>query len=207
MFEFDRCVIVDQSKAPIAEGFVRAFEKGEMDFTSNRDISTWLHAGQSVSVYIYNASMGECVYEGVVKTAILHHVQLGRLKLVTNRQKRSNTRVNTELAYVVRYYCDVNHPDEELAFEKPVAVTILNVSAEGFLISCKERYDIGFTFVFTFREAARDIPLHAEVVRRVQGDYGFRYGCRTIGLPVNDQNEIHRWVFSQQIELRRQHRM
>ena len=207
MYEMDRCVIVEQSKSPIAEGFVSSFEQGEMDFVSNRNISHWMHTGQRVKIYVYNASMGECIYDGIVKTAILHHVQLAGLKMVTNLQKRNNTRVATELAYAVRYYCDAVTPDNVREFEKPVPITILNVSAEGFLISCKERFDIGFTFIFTFHVASREIPVHAQIVRREQGHFGFHYGCHLTDVPLNDQNEIHRWVFSQQIALRRENKI
>lgn len=189
------------TKAPVAEGFVRTFSEGTMDITSSQDVSSWLRAGQAVSVYIYNASMGECLYTGVVKEALLHHARFEGMQLVTNRQQRSNTRVDADLAYVLRYY---REGKEEKAFETPLPVTILNVSAEGVFFSCKTRFDIGFQFIFAFRETPRDIPLTAEIVRREVLPGGFRYGCKFVGISVNDENEIHRWVFSQQIEQRRQ---
>ncbi|MFT8887895.1 MAG: PilZ domain-containing protein [Ethanoligenens sp.] len=200
MHEFDKCVIVDTDRNPIVEGFVRAFESGVMEITTVKDTTGWVYDGQDVRIHIYNASMGECVYDGRIQTALLTHVRLTALKLVANRQKRNNTRVNTELEYLFRFYAD---SDGEHPFEKPLHVTILNVSAEGIYIACKERFDIGFNFVFAFRETPRDIPLTAEIVRREISPNGFHYGCHFVNISQKDSNEIHRWVFGQQIELRR----
>lgn len=200
MHEFDRCVIVDQDKSPVTEGFVRSFENGVMDIGAAKDVDNWLHERQSVQIHIYNASLGECIYSGQVKSAHKLHVQLVSIKLIVNRQQRNNTRVNTDLNYLFRFYADADgtHP-----LEKPVHATILNVSAKGMYIACKERFDIGFRFSFTFRETVRDIPVTAEIVRREISPNGFHYGCQFINVPEKDCDEIHRWVFSQQIELRR----
>ncbi|ADU28124.1 PilZ domain-containing protein [Ethanoligenens harbinense] len=200
MHEFDRCILIDAAHTPVSEGFVRSFDNGVMEIMSAKDIAGWVQAGQSVQVHVYNSSLGECVYEGRVQSVMLLHVYLDGLQLITNRQKRNNTRVNTELPYLMRYYEDADgaHP-----FEKPVPVTILNVSAAGVYVACKERFDIGLRFVFTFRETARDIRVTAEIVRRDISPNGFHYGCRFADIPEKDANEIHRWVFTQQIEQRR----
>lgn len=201
MHEFDKCVIVDSEGKPITEGFVRAFASGKMDIGTVKDVKGWLQGGQHVRVYIYNASLGECIYEGNVQSALILHVTLSPVTMVTNRQKRNNTRVNVELPYLIRYYVD---KDGKHPFESPLHVTILNISAEGVYLSCKSRFDIGFRFAFIFREASHDIPVIAETIRRDITVGGFRYGCHFIDILQNDSDEIHRWVFQKQIELRRE---
>ncbi len=201
MHEFDKCILIDAAHTPVTEGFVRSFDNGVMEIMSPKDVAEWLQAGQSVQVHIFNSSLGECVYEGHVQSVMLLHIFLDGLHLVTNRQKRNNTRVGTELPYLIRQYQDADgvHP-----FDKPISVTIRNVSAAGVYFACKERFDIGFRFVFTFRETARDIPVTAEIVRRDISPGGFHYGCRFVDISEKDANEIHRWVFTQQIEHRRE---
>lgn len=201
MHEFDRCVIVDADKNPVTEGFVRSFEKGDVEIRTAKDATGWLHRGQPVQVHIYNASMGQCIYSAKVKTVHMRMVQLISAELVVNRQKRDSTRASVELDYLFRFYVDEDgtHP-----LEKPVQVKLLNVSAKGMCIACAERFDMGFRFAVTFRETARDIPLVVEILRREATPGGFRYGCQFTGIAEKDADEIHRWVFRQQIEQRRQ---
>lgn len=200
MHEFDKCVAVDTANHPIAEGFVRSFTSGIMEIKPSKDLADWLHEGQTLQIHVYNASLGECIYQGQVSSALPNRLQLASVKLVHNQQKRNNTRVNTELNYLFDSYADA---DGTHLMEKPVHATILNVSAKGIYITCKERFDIGFRFAFTFRETSRNIPVIAEIVRREISPNGFRYGCQFFNIPERDCDEIHRWVFRQQIELRR----
>lgn len=207
MFEADKCVIVDKDKSPVAEGIVRLFDEdrleGFLDITSLQDISNWLHAEEDVSVYIYNASMGKLLYEGVVRSAVMRHVELKSMKLVSSQQQRNSTRVETNLSYVVRSGREKGYAR---AFAKPIPITITNVSAEGLCIVCREPFSVGFCFLFAFQETPREIPLVAEVIRREDMLRTYRYGCKISGISANNQNEIHRWVFSKQIEQRRKMR-
>lgn len=201
MHEFDRCLAVDTDKKPVAEGFVRSFSSGTMEIKTTKDTLNGLLKGQPLQIHVYNASMGECIYSGEIHSAFMRRLQLTSVQLVINRQKRNNTRVNTELNYVFDSYADEKGTH---LMETPVHTTILNVSANGVYLTCKERFDLGFRFSFTFRETARDIPVIAEIVRRELSPNGFRYGCQFVNISERDCNEIHQWVFQQQIELRRQ---
>lgn len=196
--EFDKCVVQSKSGGNAATGFVVEYESAYLKMQANNNFL--LRPSQEVYLLIYNQVKGECRYEATVRDIRDNVIFFENVKLVGSMQKRNNTRVSKELHYKIT---ERIQDDKTIALEKPVEITILNISAQGMYINSDENFYIGFRFPLTFRELKRPIRLVAEIIRREVYTRSFNYGCFFVGISNKDMDEIFRYVLKEQIEQRR----
>jgi c-di-GMP-binding flagellar brake protein YcgR len=198
--EFDKCLIFSNDSAKCIEGFVHEYESGVMKVYTQGKADDSLWPGLKVFTHVYNSVKGECKYIGTVDYVGFNSVKIINVSFVSSIQKRDNTRVNKQMKYRITA-CMRN--DEKVKLEKPVDITILNISAQGICFNSIEKFDPGFRFPLVLREALRPINLMIEVVRREDYTRSFNYGCRFIGISEKDVDDIFRFVLKEQISQRR----
>lgn len=84
-----------------------------------------------------------------------------------------------------------------------VAATVVNISANGALVHCRHRFEIGDQFTMLFTATDHPVHLRAEVVRSEPAPAGRNYGCRFVGLSPRDSDVLHRYALHQQALQRR----
>ena len=198
MYEFDKCIVASESGTKLAEGFVQEYEGTIMKVRLEGEFS--LLVSQDITIFVFNRVKGECVYKGVVATLGVQNVVFDKVKFVRSTQKRDNTRVGKTLSYRITH-CFIDQKVEKL--EKPIDITILNLSAQGMYISCDSIFVVGHRFPLTFREAGAPIELDVEVVRCEKNRRSNKYGCRFLDISERESDNIYRFVLHEQIEQRR----
>ena len=198
MYEFDKCLVVSKSGSQLAEGFVIGLNSEDMKMSANNDYS--LVVPQEVTIFVYNSVKGECVFGGTLDYIREKKIYLKKVRLIRSLQKRNNTRVDIVLRYQITHQY---RESRVVKRERPIDITILNISAQGMYISCFDKFIMGYKFPFVFKEAGRPIELSIEIVR--SEDYGrsFNYGCRFVGIDQKDMDNIFRFVLHEQIEQRK----
>ena len=203
MHEFDKCVMYTKYGTKAAEGFVHEFEDSVMKIFTHGDSNDLLPA-EEVYIYVYNSVKGECKYKGTVAKIALNDTEIVNIGLISAVQKRDNTRVNKQIKYMMTNKI-VN--DQKVKLEKPVVISILNLSAQGLYFNCDEKYEHGLKFRLYFKETSRPINLLIEVVRREEYNRSYNYGCRFVGISEKDMDEIFKFVLKEQIAQRRRARI
>lgn len=196
--DFDKCVIKSEKDYYLAEGFVQDFEttnkvtiEGDFDLTRS----------QRVQIYIYNRVKGECVYKATVADIKTNVVSFKDVSFIRSTQKRDNTRVNKQMRYRITHKFVDGNKFERL--EKPIDITIHNISANGMLISCRQEFEIGHRFPLVFKDAGRPIDLDVQIVRAEQKRNTYYYGCQFLNISEKDADNIYRFVLHEQIMQRR----
>jgi hypothetical protein len=197
MYEFDKCIIEKKNGDYVTWGHVVEFESGLMRI---RVKSEYNHDNLNhVYLFIYN-SIGECKYQAEVYEIDDKNIIFRNLKPLSSVQKRSNTRVNKRINYQIT---NIFKEKEIVALEKPIDITILNISAIGIYFNSDENLIAGFKFQLIFCETARPIYLEVEVIRKEEFSRSFNYGCIFRNISNKDMDEIFRLVLKEQIEQRR----
>jgi len=203
LHEFDRCVITSKSGEELARGEIDAFDGSKARVNIIGDYS--LRVAEDVNLFIYNSVKGECVYFADVESIDGNELVLENLKFISSRQKRNSTRAEILLHYKITHKFGADGNIEKL--EKPIDITIINISANGMYIKCDEKFEKWHRFPFVFREAGMPMRLTAEVVRCVYSNRGNKYGCRFVDISEKDADNIYRFVLHEQIEQRRRRRI
>jgi hypothetical protein len=201
MHEFDKCIVASQSGTKLAEGFVHSFESTVMKVCLDGESGFYLL--QEVTIYVFNRVKGECVYKGVVADADGKNVAFSKVDFVRSTQKRDNTRVGKTLHYSITDRFSDKKSGKLEKLEKPIAITILNISANGMYISCDEVFTVGHRFPLVFKDAGKPICLDVEVIRCERKRRGNNYGCRFLNISEKEADNIFRFVLHEQIEQRR----
>ena len=197
MYEFDPCELFAENGDLLAAGSVVECENGRLRISLEDSDS--LHTGQVNRILILNNFLGECLYEATLEELPQGGAFYTQLRFMGSHQRRENTRVTCHLKSSIRGKFE----DGNLtAFEKPLEITILNISAQGMLISCLENLPIGLTFPFDFSETVPAIHMTVRTVRRETGGHGYRYGC-TFDITQREMDRLYRFVLQKQIEQRR----
>lgn len=198
MFEFDKCIIEKKNGEYVTWGHVVEFESG---FMRIRVKSEYNHDNlNEVYLFVFNSTQGECKYQADVYEIDDKNITFCNLKSLSSVQKRSNTRVNKRTHYQVTH---IFKEKEIVALEKPLDITILNISAIGIYFNCEENLLEGFKFQFVLCETKKPIYLEVEVIRREDFARSFNYGCIFRNISDKDMDEIFRFVLKEQIEQRR----
>lgn len=200
MHEFDKCLISSKDSRQVVEGFVHEYESGVMKIYTQGKPADFLIPSMKVNINVYNSVMGECKYTGDVKDITFNNIKIVNVGLISSIQKRDNTRVNKQLKYRITHSFN---DKEKVKLDKPVDITVLNISAQGICFNCDERFEAGFRFPLVFREATRNINLIIEVVRREEYTRSFNYGCKFVDISEKDMDDIFRFVLKEQIAQRR----
>lgn len=197
LYEFDKCLIT-KKEMKLGEGFVNDCTDKAMKIHIVGEHS--VRPFEKVTVYVYNNIKGECKFNGTVKELEENNLLIVDIDFVHSLQKRDNTRVNKQIS------CRVDSRFENgviVRLEHAFDIMILNISAEGMYFNCTEKFNSGFRFPFVFREAARNIDLTVEIIRREDYTRSYNYGCRFADISQRDADEIYRFVLKEQIEQRR----
>jgi c-di-GMP-binding flagellar brake protein YcgR len=198
--EFDKCIVFSKDGAKIAEGFVHEYESSVMKIYTQGERNDSITPFMEVFVYVYNSVKGECKYLCVVDKTNFNNIELSGVSLVSSVQKRDNTRVNKQLKYKITNSV-LN--GEKHRLEKPIDITVLNISAQGLYFNCEEKFEVGFSFPLIFKETFRPINLVIEIVRREEFPRSFNYGCKFVKVSEKDMDDIFRFVLKEQIAQRR----
>lgn len=198
MGDFDKCIIRTGDGENIAEGFVHDFES---NFKATLEGDFNLTRTQQVLIYIYNRIKGECVYRGTVADIKSNIILFRNVSFIRATQKRDNTRVDKIMRYRITHRFIEDGKLEKLP--KPIDITILNISANGMLIRCKEKFEDGHRFPLVFKDAGRPIDLDVKVVRSEEKDGDYYYGCTFLNIDEKDADNIYRFVLHEQIMQRR----
>ncbi|MDR3552420.1 MAG: PilZ domain-containing protein [Clostridia bacterium] len=197
MYEFDNCEIYGKTGEKLAYGTVMECENCVLKVAVANE--TGLEKGQTVDIFIFNSFLGECGYEGLVGETRPKEAIFTRLKSTGSRQRRENTRASCHIRSAI--YSKIEN-GEEIPFEKPLEISILNISAQGLYFSCMENLPVGFMFPLDFSETMPTIHLTVCTVRREDGGRGFRYGC-SLNIGRREMDRLYRYVLQKQIEQRR----
>ena len=200
MHEFDKCIIFSNGNAKFIEGFVHEYDAGTMRIYTQGKADDSIKPSVEVFVHVYNSVKGECKYIGVVDDVNYNNIKIVNVSLVSSIQKRDNTRVNKQLKYRISHYIK---DGQRLKLLKPVDITMLNISAQGFCLNCDQQYEVGFQFPLDFKETPRVIGLIAEIVRREDYTRSYNYGCKFVNISEKDMDDIFRFVLKEQIAQRR----
>ena len=204
MHEFDKCIIFTKDNLRFVEGFVHEYDKGVMKIYTQGESNSFIVPEMEVYINVYNCVKGECKYVGTVNRASFNNIEIGNISLISSLQKRDNTRVSKQLKYRFSHYFEGG---EKRRFDKPVDITILNISAQGIFLYCDRKFETGFRFTLLFRETPKPISLLVEVVRREEFPGSFNYGCKFVDISEKDMDEIFRFVLKEQIAQRRKNLM
>lgn len=198
MYEFDKCIIENKNGEYVAWGHVVEFVSGFMRIRVKSEYN--LMRSDEVVIFIFNNIKGECKYHAEVYEIDDKNIIFNNLKLVTSVQKRSNTRVNKRINYKITHIFNEN---EIINLEKPIDITVLNISAIGIYFNSNEDLMEGLKFQLLFYETKKPIYLEVEVIRKENYSRSTNYGCIFRNISNNDMDEIFRFVLKEQIEQRR----
>jgi hypothetical protein len=198
MYEFNKCIIEKKNGEYIAWGHVVEYESGLMRIRVKSEYN--LNISNEVIILISNSIKGECKYQADVYEIDDKNIIFCNLKLLGSVQKRSNTRVNKRINYKIT---NVFKENEIVDLDKPIEITILNISATGIYFNCNEVLLEGFKFQLIFCETKKPIYLEVEVIRKEDFSCSFNYGCIYRNVSNKDMDEIFRFVLEEQIEQRR----
>ena len=126
MHEFDKCDIYNIRWEKAAEGYVLEYGSGVMEVRT-RELA-YLNRGQDVLLYVLNSQTGESRYRAQVVQVNENSVLFDNVTFLKANQKRSNTRVAKQLKFNICYKIENGR---EVKLEKPVPITMLNISALG----------------------------------------------------------------------------
>ena len=198
MYEFDKCILTSDHETVLGEGYINEYQQDVMNLTLSGGFRP--APEDSVFLYIYDQVKGECKYSARVEEILMDRVTLRDLSLIRSLQKRDNTRAEKILRYrITERYTGVGL----VPLEKPVDITIVNISATGMCFNSDEKFRTGFTFSLEFRETTRPIELKIRIIRAEQFSHSNRYGCVFEDISDREKDEIFRFVLREQIEQRR----
>jgi hypothetical protein len=190
--------VISKSGLELADGFVVEFESPTMRIKTNNPHNAYIM--QELTLFVYNQVKGECVYTASVDSIEEKKLNLKNVKFVRSVQKRDNTRVSKIMKYRITHRFE---GEGTAKLERPIDITILNISAQGMYISCLDKFIVGHRFPLVFRDAGRPINLNVEIVRCEDYNRSYNYGCRFVGISQKDMDNIFRFVLHEQIEQRR----
>lgn len=201
LHEADKCVITNKG-VTIVTGFVNIFEGNKLEIKLNKDIK--LIEKEILDVYIYNPITGESLYEAEVASYENKAAVFTNVKHIRTMQKRNNVRIKTNLKYKIFSKCGEDGTPVEL--EKPVDVSILNISATGMLINqiinTKDDEPLyeQFKYIIKFKELKSPIDIVFRIVRKKEYYRSYRYGCEFEGLSQRQSDDIYKYILNLQIE-------
>jgi hypothetical protein len=198
MYEFDKCIIEKKNGEYLGWGHVVEFEGSLMRIRFKSEYELKLNNG--VYIFIFNSIKGECKYLADVYEVDDKNIVFNNLKMLSSVQKRSNTRVNKRISYKIT---NIYKDKEIIDLDKPIAITILNISAVGIYFNSDEELSEGFRFQLIFYETKKPIYLEIEIIRKEEFSRSFNYGCIFRNASNKDMDEIFRFVLKEQIEQRR----
>ncbi|HEX3026630.1 MAG TPA: PilZ domain-containing protein [Clostridia bacterium] len=198
MHEFDKCIITNKNGAKISEGIVSEYNSADMRINTTESHN--LRVYDEVLIYVYNQLKGECKYEGTVSQATGSRITLFNVSLVRSVQKRDNTRVSKQLKYMVTHSF---RGDRAIKLEKPIEITVLNISAQGLYLNSTHDFAIGSRFPLVLQETIKPIKVTVEILRKEKYTRSFNYGCQFADISQKDMDEIFRFVLKEQIDQRR----
>ena len=199
--EFDKCVVFLKSGVKVSEGFVHEYESNTMKIYTQGQSTNSLVPQAEIYIYVYNSVKGECKYLGIVNKVSFNNIDVYDVSLVSSVQKRDNTRVNKQLKYKIS--ACLNEKGEKRKLDRPMEITVLNISAQGMYFNCDKKFETGLRFPLIFRDTPRPISLTVEIIRREEFPRSFNYGCLFVGISEKDMDEIFRFVLREQIAQRR----
>jgi hypothetical protein len=200
MFEFDKCVIEKTNGEYVTWGHIVEFDSEHIKIRVKSEYSDYnLYR---IILFIYNSTKGECKYHADVSEIDEKNIILKNIELLSSVQKRSNTRVGKMIKYQIT---DTFKDKKIITLEKPIDITILNISAVGLYFSSDENLVLGFTFQLVFNEFKNPIYLEVEIIRRDEYARSYNYGCIFKNISNKEMDEIFRFVLKEQIVQRRRH--
>lgn len=203
MYEFDKCAIMDRGQNEIANGVVQQYEDDTMKIgITDGGI---IHEGTEVSVYIFNSMYGECKFEATVKFSSDVFVTLSNIRFVNSYQKRENVRVDKIMLCKItcKFIKNNDGKEEKRGLDKPIDITILNISATGLYINSAYKFRVGDTFPFTLTNTSKPLDVSVEIVRVEEYGRSNNYGCRFYNISRAEMDIIFKMVLKEQIEQRR----
>lgn len=200
MHEFDKCIIYSKESVKFLEGFVHEYETGTMKIYMQGKSDDSIRPSMEIYINVYNSVKGECKFVGVVEKTNFNNIEIADVIFVSSVQKRDNTRVNKQLKYKISSFYE---DGEKHKLDKPIDITMLNISAQGIYFNCDEMLVVGYRFPINFKEMTRPINLIAEIVRIEEYPRSFNYGCIFVDISEKDMDEIFRFVLKEQIAQRR----
>ena len=146
----------------------------------------------------YNDSEKKAVYmEGVITSKSDHIWQVNELTLIKIGNDRAFFRLDTNLDATITTF------DRFLNEEKECK--LLNISVGGARISSQEKYEKGDKFLLNVK-LLEDEPLSnmlCRVLRVIEKEDSFEYGCQFQGMTEEDQDKITQSIFEAQRQKRR----
>lgn len=118
-------------------------------------------------------------------------------------ERRMSLKVPTDIRFSIS---NMKHRDEEIEFDKPMNISVLNLSLGGMLISPDRDYEfsLGDSGYFEFNPYPQYLlSIEFEIVRVDNiGDFSV-YGCRFFGMMPGEEDILCKYIYDRQLEMRK----
>lgn len=194
-FDLDGCRVFASTGELLADGFVRESTEHGLLVEAEHFTGRWLEHGDGVVVQVLSAVRGECTYDAQVEWAEAGRIEVSDLRLREAVQKRGAVRVPTDLPFRVVHALE---GVEEVPFDPPLDVVVLDVSAHGMRVAAPVELPPGTRFVLDFAAEGVRARMVLNVLRSVEAGRGFAHGCAIEGLDERRTDDLFSFVLAEQ---------
>ena len=152
---------------------------------------------RKATIFVYNTYKGEIEYEGEIVSSSRNAIVCQNLKFIKNIQRRSETRVSTDLNLIVKKI--IVGDNRIIDLPKIFMVQALNLSAGGVLLFCNLDIKAPIKLLFELPIDEKGIYCTAEILRKEVKKNGYYYGCRFVGLTESEKDRIRGYVYKMQV--------
>ena len=159
-----------------------------------------LHNKDEVNLEMYDERRGVLFYQGIVNRISQVEVNINKLFLVDEKQRRADIRVKTEIPLTLK---GISKGKNVKKLNKEVLLETVNVSAGGMLLKCDlDIVDDEICLLYDFPLETKSLNCKAQIVRKRTEDGYYLYGCKLLNEEI-DRTELRKFVFSTQIKTKK----
>ena len=160
-----------------------------------------LPKGKQIKLTLQHPRQGVKHIEGQVEIATDIQINISIKTETPFIERRMSLKVPTDIRFSIN---NMRHRDEEIVFEKPMNISVLNLSLGGMLISPDRDYDftLGDSGYFTFDPYPQcSLSIEFEIVRVDNiGDF-IVYGCRFFEMLPIEEDVLCKYIYDRQLEI------
>lgn len=149
-------------------------------------------------LYVYHPVKGELVYKVEIEQVFKDAMLLTNYKLIEANQKRAETRVEVAIPVEVR---KIEFNEKILELDKYISMMITNLSANGMKLESQLNIPNKVRFKIQIPMDCEIVEALVQIVRKVETENGFSYGCKILGALSGTVDRIRHFVYQTQIKI------
>ncbi len=196
MFLYNKTTIFDNSANVLSAGTIESFNMNRITILCEKGSSILVGIGQQVIVNIFDKFKGEIIYAGIIIEISDTRIIIENLEYIRGKQRREEVRVNVVMP--IKIY-EVFYNNTLITLEKYIHGFIVNLSANGFLLSTTLDLPVGLRFLLSLNINNRTMPVIAHIIRKENNNNKFYYGTQLSTVNNDDKKVIRQHVLQKQI--------